>query len=69
MEFTKEQERAARRAKKALKELTNSGLLLIANAGGSLYAVDHDTYDNIENQELDDSNSLDCGYLHDMGDW
>lgn len=65
IEFTPEQIRAARRAKKALNFLRESGLMLIAHmASGTIYACHESDFDNPDNAE-----KLDCGKIHDSGDW
>lgn len=63
--FTEKQKRAARRASKALKELSNDGLYLIYHASsGTIYAVDEDGY-----QDPHNSDRLQCGQIDDGGDW
>lgn len=63
--FTPEQERAARRAKKALRKLQESGLMLIWHSStGTVYAVHKEDFANPSNAE-----SLECGKINDGGDW
>ena len=63
--FTPEQERAARRAKKAFQQLRESGLMLIwHSATGNIYAVHQEDFINPDGAE-----SLECGKINDGGDW
>lgn len=68
IEYTKEQTRAAKRAAKALNELSDSGLHLIWHAAShEIYAVPHEIKDCIENSNTNDY--LSCGFIDDAGDW
>ena len=64
-EFSPEQIRAAKRANRALKELADSGLFLLCHySSGTIYALHEEEYTS-----GDTSNSLDCGKIHDGGDF
>ncbi len=68
IEYTKEQVRAARRATKALNELSESGLSLVWHAAShNIYAIPNDIKDSIENSDTTDY--LECGVIDDAGDW
>lgn len=68
IEYTKEQIRAAKRAAKALNELSESGLFLIWHcASGAIYCVPKGMKDNIVDDGSNDY--LSCGTIDDGGDW
>lgn len=69
IEYSSQQIRAAKRAAKALKELTDSGLYLIWHtSGGEIYGVPRHMKEEVE--ELGpDYGWLECGIIHDGGDW
>lgn len=68
IEYTKEQVRAAKRAAKALNELSQSGLYLIWHcATGNIYGVPKEMRDDVESDGVNDY--LPCGIIDDGGDW
>lgn len=68
IEYTKEQVRAAKRAAKALNELSESGVYLIWHgASGNIYAVPKEVRQNCEEHSTTDY--LFCGIIDDGGDW
>lgn len=63
--YTPQQVRAAKRAAKALKELSDSGLCLLWHpSSGTVYAMHKEDY-----AEGNTSNALECGYIDDGGDF
>lgn len=67
-DYTPEQIRAARRARKALKELSESGLYLIQHASsGDIYAIPQEMASDVS--DLVTYELLDCGHIDDAGDW
>lgn len=70
MEFTDRQKKLARQAKNALWNLEKTGLKMVWHASGdTLYAVDHDTYCNLEDNPFWTDKALECGIVHDGGDF
>lgn len=68
IEYTPEQIRAARRASKALKLLSESGLYLIQHgSSGDIYAIPKDMSFDVSG--LETHKLLDCGHIDDAGDW
>ena len=68
IEYTPEQIRAAGRARRALKTLSESGLYLIQHASsGDIYAIPIEMSSDVS--ALETCKLLDCGHIDDAGDW